>query len=98
MEPRLTDRQRWMAVLARAKAAETLHHLAGLPALPPHTVLRGPEIGSVMVRGRAGGGGDAFNLGEMTVARCTTCARPNSPRPSTPPCRTQSNRRHCKRQ
>jgi alpha-D-ribose 1-methylphosphonate 5-triphosphate synthase subunit PhnG len=24
-----------------------------------------------MVRGRAGGGGDAFNLGEMTVTRCT---------------------------
>jgi alpha-D-ribose 1-methylphosphonate 5-triphosphate synthase subunit PhnG len=24
-----------------------------------------------MVRGRAGGGGTAFNLGEMTVTRCT---------------------------
>jgi alpha-D-ribose 1-methylphosphonate 5-triphosphate synthase subunit PhnG len=24
----------------------------------------------VMVRGRAGGSGDAFNLGEMTVTRC----------------------------
>ena len=24
-----------------------------------------------MVRGRAGGGGSAFNLGEMTVTRCT---------------------------
>jgi alpha-D-ribose 1-methylphosphonate 5-triphosphate synthase subunit PhnG len=26
--------------------------------------------GLVMVRGRAGGDGDAFNLGEMTVTRC----------------------------
>jgi alpha-D-ribose 1-methylphosphonate 5-triphosphate synthase subunit PhnG len=34
-------------------------------------VLRGPEGGLVMVRGRAGGGGAAFNLGEMTVTRCT---------------------------
>ena len=32
--------------------------------------LRGPEIGSVMVRGRAGGNGGAFNLGEMTITRC----------------------------
>jgi len=33
--------------------------------------LRGPESGLVMVRGRAGGGGAPFNLGEMTVTRCT---------------------------
>ena len=34
-------------------------------------MLRGPEAGLVMVRGRAGGGGSPFNLGEMTVTRCT---------------------------
>ncbi len=33
--------------------------------------MRGPEGGLVMVRGRAGGGGAPFNLGEMTVTRCT---------------------------
>ena len=33
--------------------------------------LRGPEVGLVMVRGRAGGTGARFNLGEMTVSRCT---------------------------
>ena len=71
MGPDPTERQRWMAILARAKTSELEQHLAALPVLPPHTVLRGPELGSVMVRGRAGGGGDAFNLGEMTVARCT---------------------------
>ena len=38
---------------------------------PPISVLRGPEAGLVMVRGRAGGGGAPFNLGEMTVTRCT---------------------------
>ena len=66
-----TDAQRkhWMTVLARAKAAEIEAHLD--EALPPHTRLRGPEVGLAMVRGRAGGTGAAFNLGEMTVTRCT---------------------------
>ncbi|MEO1276067.1 MAG: phosphonate C-P lyase system protein PhnG, partial [Pseudomonadota bacterium] len=30
-----------------------------------------PEIGAVMVRGRAGATGDAFNMGEVTVTRCS---------------------------
>ena len=34
-------------------------------------MLRGPEAGLVMVRGRTGGGGAPFNLGEMTATRCT---------------------------
>lgn len=64
-------RQRWMAVLARAGYGEIAGHLGVLPALPAHTLLRGPEAGLVMVRGRAGGGGGPFNLGEMTVTRCS---------------------------
>ena len=63
-------RQRWMAVLARASAQELADGLAALPALPAAEELRAPETGLVMVRGRAGGDGDAFNLGEMTVTRC----------------------------
>lgn len=62
-------RKHWMAVLARAEAAEVEAHLP--EPLPPHARLRGPEVGLVMVRGRAGGTGAAFNLGEMTVTRCT---------------------------
>jgi alpha-D-ribose 1-methylphosphonate 5-triphosphate synthase subunit PhnG len=61
-------RRRWMAVLARADADELGERLG---ALPPYRVLRGPEAGLVMVRGRAGGGGAPFNLGEMTTTRCT---------------------------
>ena len=57
-----------MAVLARADAAELGKRLG---ALPNYRVLRGPEAGLVMVRGRAGGGGAPFNLGEMTATRCT---------------------------
>ena len=66
-----TDRQRWMAVLARATAAETLELLAECAKLPAHIRLRGPELGLAMVRGRTGGGGAPFNMGEMTVSRCT---------------------------
>ncbi len=61
-------RRRWMAVLARAEADDLARRLGALPA---YRVLRGPEAGLVMVRGRAGGGGAPFNLGEMTATRCT---------------------------
>ena len=61
-------RRRWMAVLARADIDELGDRLG---ALPPYRVLRGPEAGLVMVRGRTGGGGAPFNLGEMTTTRCT---------------------------
>jgi alpha-D-ribose 1-methylphosphonate 5-triphosphate synthase subunit PhnG len=62
------ERRRWMAVVARAKADELAKRL-GVP--PPYRILRGPEAGLVMVRGRTGGGGAPFNLGEMTATRCT---------------------------
>jgi alpha-D-ribose 1-methylphosphonate 5-triphosphate synthase subunit PhnG len=65
------SRRRWMAVLARADADHITGLLAGCGRIPDHTILRGPEDGLVMVRGRAGGGGSAFNLGEMAVTRCT---------------------------
>lgn len=65
-----TQRQGWMAVLARASTKDLSARLAALPPLPEAETLRAPETGLVMVRGRAGGDGDAFNLGEMTVTRC----------------------------
>ncbi|MBV1798445.1 phosphonate C-P lyase system protein PhnG [Siccirubricoccus sp. G192] len=60
-----------MAVLARASAAEITSRLERAPPLPAHARLRGPETGLVMARGRQGGDGAPFNLGEMTVTRCT---------------------------
>jgi alpha-D-ribose 1-methylphosphonate 5-triphosphate synthase subunit PhnG len=70
-DPNRTARQRWMSVLARASAAEIDALLGACPPLDDFVALRGPETGLAMVRGRAGGGGGAFNLGEITVTRCT---------------------------
>ena len=64
-------RRHWMAVLARASAQEIEAGLIRDAPLPTWTVIRGPEVGLAMVRGRVGGAGAAFNLGEMTVTRCT---------------------------
>ncbi len=64
-----TSRQRWLAVLAKADPQELGAAWDGLPLRPGYRVLRAPEIGMVMVRGRMGGTGDAFNVGEMTVTR-----------------------------
>ncbi len=69
------ERQGWMAVLARATLQEIGARLANAPELPPHERLRGPETGLVMVRGRAGSTAAPFNLGEMTVTRCTVRTR-----------------------
>jgi alpha-D-ribose 1-methylphosphonate 5-triphosphate synthase subunit PhnG len=71
-DPEITGRrQRWMAVLAKADRPAIEARLANLGPLPTHRRLRGPETGLVMVQGRAGGSGASFNLGEMTVTRCT---------------------------
>lgn len=58
-----------MGLLAEASAAELTQGLAQLDDLPDHAELRAPEIGLVMVRGRIGGDGAPFNLGEATVTR-----------------------------
>lgn len=65
------QRRRWLAVLARASAAELEAVLARLDHAPAYTFLRAPEVGAIMLRGRAGGSGRRFNLGEATVTRCT---------------------------
>ena len=69
-----SDRRAWMAVLARTPRADLEAALArALQNLPTPTYdwLRPPEIGLAMVRGRIGGSGDPFNLGEATVTRAT---------------------------
>jgi len=64
------DRRTWMGLLAKAPERQTATLLDAAMTRPDFTWLRAPEIGSVMVRGRASGTGAPFNLGEMTVTRC----------------------------
>ncbi|MDB5568325.1 MAG: phnG [Tardiphaga sp.] len=63
-----TRRQAAMAVLSHAATAEIAGHLDAI-AVPVHEQLREPENGLVMLRGRIGGDGAPFNLGEATVSR-----------------------------
>lgn len=69
--PQQAARRRWMSVLAKARLAELESAWDGLADKPSYDWLRQPEIGMVMVRARSGGTGDRFNLGQMTVTRCT---------------------------
>jgi len=62
------QRQAAMAVLAHSAAADIAGCLVAI-ALPAYEDLREPENGLVMVRGRIGGDGAPFNLGEATVSR-----------------------------
>jgi alpha-D-ribose 1-methylphosphonate 5-triphosphate synthase subunit PhnG len=62
------QRKAAMAVLSHSDAADISGRLDAV-ALPAHENLREPENGLVMVRGRIGGDGAPFNLGEATVSR-----------------------------
>ncbi|MFN3661609.1 phosphonate C-P lyase system protein PhnG [Yoonia sp.] len=65
------DRKDWLGLLAKAPASDLAALWRALDLTPVHSVLRAPEIGAVMVRGRAGAVGAAFNLGEMSVTRAS---------------------------
>lgn len=63
------ERAEWMRILALStwddlEACSAGHIGAG------YTVLRAPETGLIMLRGRMGGTGAPFNFGEATVTRC----------------------------
>jgi alpha-D-ribose 1-methylphosphonate 5-triphosphate synthase subunit PhnG len=68
LDPEIEARSAAMAILAEADEQELS---AGLDRfrLPAFSELRAPESGLVMLRGRMGGDGGAFNLGEATVTR-----------------------------
>ncbi len=67
-DSRQERRKAAMQVLARSASAEIAERLDAV-VLPPHENLREPENGLVMVRGRIGGDGAPFNIGEATVSR-----------------------------
>ena len=65
------ERQRVMAALAAAPTRALAQIWDAWADKPQTQRVRGPETGLVMVRGRTGGGGSPFNLGEATVTRAT---------------------------
>src|ERR1700759_1928830 len=67
-ETSVARRKAAMAVLASSTAADIATRLKTI-ALPDHQDLREAENGLVMLRGRIGGDGAPFNLGEATVSR-----------------------------
>ncbi len=68
-------RQSWMKTLALAPVEKLEEAWNSLAQKPEYRCLRQPETGLVMVRGRAEGTGPKFNLGEMTITRCTVQIR-----------------------
>ena len=58
-----------MAVLAESDRRRIAQLLEPLEPPPAHEDMRAPENGLVMIRGRIGGDGARFNLGEATVSR-----------------------------
>ena len=65
----VSPRQHWIGVLARAQLNELQPFEAALKDAE-YQLIRAPEIGMTLVRGRMGGDGAAFNVGEMSVTRC----------------------------
>src|SRR5262249_105227 len=67
--PTTAARRGAMAVLAQARAEEIEQGLRAVMDPVDYVELRAPETGLVMLRGRIGGDGAAFNLGEASVTR-----------------------------
>ncbi len=63
------DRRAVISILARARRDELAAALDAVGEPGGWRYLRQPETGLVMLRGRAGGGGAPFNLGEASVTR-----------------------------
>lgn len=66
-----TERQVWMGLMARAPQGRLVALCRAARIAPVFDTIRPAEIGTVMVRGRAGGTGAPFNLGEVTVTRAS---------------------------
>jgi alpha-D-ribose 1-methylphosphonate 5-triphosphate synthase subunit PhnG len=68
-EPDSAARRAAIRVLVEAETNELAGLVGDLGPLPAHDNARPPETGLVMVRGRIGGDGAPFNVGEATVSR-----------------------------
>ena len=69
MDDGVAGRRALMAALAQAPTQEIADGLKAANLAPDYVELRPIETGLVMVRGRIGGDGQPFNVGEATVTR-----------------------------
>ncbi|MDK1389493.1 phosphonate C-P lyase system protein PhnG [Sinorhizobium sp. 8-89] len=67
----IAQRSDWLGILSRSIGGELEALATDLTSGLAFEWLRAPHVGLVMVRGRAGGTGNMFNLGEMTVTRAS---------------------------
>ena len=67
----MAGRQRRLSVLAKAPAADLMACWKRTGIDPVVELLRGPESGLVALRGRIGGGGQPFHVGEVSATRVT---------------------------
>ncbi len=65
----IAERQALMRICAEATEGEMERALADCGGAPGAQDVRAPEVGLVMLRGRIGGDGGLFNIGEATVTR-----------------------------
>ncbi|AKI00071.1 phosphonate C-P lyase system protein PhnG [Hoeflea sp. IMCC20628] len=71
LAPDIAARQRRLSVLAKAPGKELLSCWKQAELDPEVHLLRGPESGLVALRGRIGGNGQPFHVGEMSATRVT---------------------------
>jgi len=70
-DDRTKARRHRLSVLAQSNASLLTQRWNDLGIDPECELVRGPEIGLLALRGRMGGGGAPFNLGEATATRAT---------------------------
>lgn len=71
METQDNGRQEALGVLANADINDLNSAWSTWENRPIVEMIRGPETGLIMLRGRTGGGGAPFNMGEATVSRAS---------------------------
>lgn len=71
IDPAQARRQQAMRIVANATSEELMRLYGEAGVAVEASLLRGPETGLVTLRGRMGGGGAQFNIGEATVTRAT---------------------------
>lgn len=85
MEPSaaVSLRSWWMSTLAQSSQERLESQVLALGPLPPYELIRPPEIGLATVQGRAGGTGQRFVLGEVSISRCVLHIRDHDGQEST---------------